>query len=84
MTDELPEFGSGKFQCPHCQTVSQQIWFDQSKASGFALQIISNIFYEYRTRISSSQQDVIKNGSSAESVDVIRQQDSISIYNSYR
>lgn len=61
MTDELPEFGSGKFQCPHCQTVSQQIWFDQSKASGFALQTISNIFYEYRTRISGSQQDVIKN-----------------------
>lgn len=57
--EKRPKFGSQKFQCPHCQVISQQQWFDESNASGTIKKIINHIFYDYRTQIRDYQQDAI-------------------------
>jgi len=57
--DLTPSFRSGKFQCPHCKVVSQQEWFDVNNASNAANSIVRNVFYDYRTRIQTYEQEAI-------------------------
>ncbi len=59
--DINPKFGSEKFQCPHCQVVSQQQWFSVYHASAVANSLLKNAFYEYRKCISNSYiQEVVE------------------------
>jgi hypothetical protein len=57
--DFVPEFGSNRFQCPHCRVVAQQRWFDARLASESANAILNNVFFNYRARVKPYQQDVI-------------------------
>lgn len=57
--DLTPKFNSRNFQCPHCQVVSQQEWFDVNSASNAANTIIKHVFYDYRMRIHDYQQEAI-------------------------
>lgn len=54
-----PQFKSEKFQCPHCQVASQQVWFDENSSSGAANKILNHVFYDYRARIQSYEQEAI-------------------------
>jgi Domain of unknown function (DUF4145) len=54
-----PKFGSEKFQCPHCQAISQQQWFNEKTASGTINKLIGHIYYDYRTQIQDYQQNAI-------------------------
>lgn len=54
-----PEYGSNKFQCPHCMAISQQQWFDANNANGTILKLINHLFYDYRTNIQSYQQEAV-------------------------
>lgn len=58
--DNAPKFRSGKFQCPHCQVVSQQRWFDVQNASDIATNTIVDFFYEYRKTIKDYSQKAIE------------------------
>tara|TARA_B100000809_G_C14931621_1_gene457112 strand:+ start:72 stop:812 length:741 start_codon:yes stop_codon:yes gene_type:complete len=55
----LPEFGSNKFQCPHCRTIATQSWFSLNTASSDANAILQHIFYDYRTGIKDFYQTAI-------------------------
>ncbi|MFH7244630.1 MAG: DUF4145 domain-containing protein [Spirulina sp.] len=57
--DLNPKFRSKKFQCPHCQIVSQQSWFDVYNSSDAANRILNHVFYNYRIRIADYQQKAI-------------------------
>jgi len=59
--DLTPSFRGNKFQCPHCQVVSQQEWFDVDIASSSANKIIKHVFYDYRAHIKDYQQNAISN-----------------------
>lgn len=54
-------FRSKKFRCPTCSVVSQQSWFDCAMAGKSVNQIISHVFYEYRTSIPDYYQEAIEN-----------------------
>ncbi len=56
----LPTFKSEKFKCPHCQVTSQQRWFDQKLASSAANQILSHVYYDYRSKIQDYEQSAIE------------------------
>jgi len=58
--DLNPKFGSEKFQCPHCQVVSQQQWFNVHNASDAANHILKHVFYDYRKQIQDYQQKAIE------------------------
>lgn len=45
----LPEHGSEKFKCPHCDTVATQKWFNASEASHTAVDIINHLYLNYRS-----------------------------------
>jgi len=55
-----PKCGVEKFQCPHCNVVSQQSWFSVETASESANRILNHVFYDYRSRIQDYQQDAIE------------------------
>ncbi|OAI21820.1 hypothetical protein A1359_18875 [Methylomonas lenta] len=57
--DLSPKFRGEKFQCPHCQVLSNQTWFDINTSSDAANKILNHVFYEYRTKIHSHQQEAI-------------------------
>lgn len=57
--DLAPKFKSEQFQCPHCQVVSQQEWFDVNHASNAANNILRHVFYDYRMRIQDYEQKAI-------------------------
>lgn len=59
MLENIPKFKSNKFQCPHCQTISQQDWFDETTASSRANNIIKHLFYNHRQHIADYQQKSI-------------------------
>jgi hypothetical protein len=52
----IPEYGSKKFQCPHCNTVATQEWFAANSASYIASNIIKHLFLNYRSKIDDYQQ----------------------------
>ena len=58
--NSLPQFKSEKFQCPHCKTMSQQEGFDSTLISSICNKIINNSFFEYRTRVPSAYQEIIR------------------------
>ncbi|MEI6608257.1 MAG: DUF4145 domain-containing protein [Deltaproteobacteria bacterium] len=57
--EKTPNYKSDNFQCPHCQVVAQQQWFDSSSADSIVIGIIRHIFLDYRTGIQSYQQEAI-------------------------
>lgn len=59
MSEDKPKFKSNKFQCPHCQAISQQDWFDETTASVRANHIIKHLFYNHRQHIQDYQQKSI-------------------------
>lgn len=61
MAEDNPKFKSHKFQCPHCQAISQQDWFDENLVSSTVNRIINNIFYKHRVNIQDYQQKAIAN-----------------------
>jgi len=54
-----PSYKSEKFQCPHCQVVSQQTWFDTAVASESANKILKHTYFDYRSGIKDYQQNAI-------------------------
>ena len=55
-----PEYGSKKFQCPHCQTLATQRWFGVGNASKIANDILHHIYMDYRTGIDDFFQTNLK------------------------
>ena len=55
----IPEYGSKKFQCPHCDTVATQEWFTASNASDKASGILSHLYLNYRPNIDDYSQERI-------------------------
>lgn len=56
-----PTFKSAKFQCPHCQVASQQVWFDSNSSSEATNKILNHVYYDYRSCIQSYEQEAIAN-----------------------
>tara|TARA_R110002033_G_scaffold171136_1_gene216238 strand:+ start:1391 stop:2128 length:738 start_codon:yes stop_codon:yes gene_type:complete len=55
----IPEYGSKKFQCPHCETVATQEWFTANNASSTATKIINHLYLNYRAKIDDYSQGKI-------------------------
>lgn len=55
----LPKHGSSKFQCPHCNTVATQKWFDANEVGSTAIEIINHLYLNYRSSIESFYQKCI-------------------------
>jgi len=55
----IPEYGNKKFQCPHCNTVATQEWFTANSAGTTASNIISHLYFNYRSNIDSYDQEKI-------------------------
>lgn len=55
----IPVHNGVKFQCPHCQTIAQQRWFDSSNASGTTSELIMHLFFNYRTTVEQYEQNAI-------------------------
>lgn len=55
----IPEYGSSKFQCPHCETVATQEWFTANNASLAATNIINHLYLNYRANIDDFSQQRI-------------------------
>jgi len=58
--ENYPNFKSDKFQCPHCQSIAQQRWFDSYSASSVVNKLIQYCFLDYRSRILDYQQKAIE------------------------
>lgn len=43
------KYGEKKFQCPHCDTVATQEWFNAAEASNTAVDIINHLYLNYRS-----------------------------------
>ena len=55
----VPEFESNKFQCPHCQILATQSWFDADSAGSISMLIINDIYLNHRSDIDSFIQKYI-------------------------
>ena len=55
----IPKYESIKFQCPHCNTVATQKWFDANKAGSTANGIINNLYLDYRNQVHDYTQEAI-------------------------
>ncbi len=55
----IPEYGSKKYQCPHCNTVATQEWFTANNASTTATGILSHLYLNYRSSIDDYTQERI-------------------------
>lgn len=55
----VPKFESNKFQCPHCQTLATQSWFDADSAGSISMSIINDIYLNHRSDIDSFIQKYI-------------------------
>jgi hypothetical protein len=60
MSENNQKFMNNKFQCPHCKVVAQQNWFNENKASLIVHDIIDHIFYDYRKRSHTYQQEAVE------------------------
>ena len=58
---KAPSFNSDKFECPHCNVIAQQYWFDAITASRRVSMVIQHYFLNYRAKIKDYQQDTIEN-----------------------
>lgn len=59
MIESTPEFGSHKFQCPHCNVLSQQFWFDRSSSNTIIAETINNLYFSYRTQVDYHKQECL-------------------------
>ena len=59
MTDNSPAFGKSKLECPHCNVVSQQSWFNEGVSSTVINKIITHSYLDYRSGIPDYKQDAI-------------------------
>lgn len=55
----IPEYGSKKFQCPHCNTVAAQDWFTANNASNQASGILNHLYLNYRSSVDQYAQERI-------------------------
>lgn len=55
----IPKYRDSKFQCPHCNTVATQEWFNANEAGITAMQIIDHLYLNYRSNISVTAQEYI-------------------------
>lgn len=55
----IPEYGSKKFQCPHCNTVASQEWFTANNAGSTAMGIVDHLYLNYRSSIRDYAQEHI-------------------------
>ena len=55
----IPAFGKDKFQCPHCNTLATQEWFNSYNASSAVTKIFNHIFLDYRQGVESYVQNYI-------------------------
>lgn len=55
----IPQYGSKKFQCPHCDTVATQEWFSANNASEKASEILKHLYLNYRSGIQDYSQETI-------------------------
>ncbi len=55
-----PKFMSKKFQCPHCDVVARQGWFNSNQFSSVIFNIYNHIFLDYRANIDDYAQENIK------------------------
>lgn len=55
----IPKYESNKFQCPHCNTVAVQEWFDAHKAGSITNRVINNLYLDYRSRVRDYTQAAI-------------------------
>lgn len=55
----IPKYESNKFQCPHCNTVAIQEWFDAHKAGSITNRVINNLYLDYRSRVRDYTQAAI-------------------------
>ena len=51
---------SDKFECPHCNVVAQQYWFDSPIASKKIMSMIQHTFLNYRQKVQDYQQKAIQ------------------------
>lgn len=58
--EKSPQYKSDNFQCPHCQVVAQQQWFNASTANKEIIGIIRHIYFDYRRNVHSFQQDTLE------------------------
>lgn len=56
----IPEYGSKKFQCPHCETVATQEWFTANNASSIATSILSDLYFNYRAGVDKYAQERVR------------------------
>ena len=59
--DKQPKMGNEKFVCPHCGVLSRQNWTNVKKFSETVNSILNHLYLEYRARVDSFDQTVIKN-----------------------
>ena len=57
---KAPNFLSDKFECPHCNVVAQQYWFDSPIASKKIMSMIQHTFLNYRQKVQDYQQKAIQ------------------------
>lgn len=57
--ENIPAYKSKKFQCPHCQAIAQQDWFDVHSAGDTINAIIRHMYFDYRSNIGDYQQKAI-------------------------
>ncbi|MFM2476405.1 DUF4145 domain-containing protein [Celerinatantimonas sp. MCCC 1A17872] len=57
----IPEYGSKKFQCPHCNTVATQEWFTAENAGNMATGMLRNLYLDYRVLVADYIQSQIDN-----------------------
>lgn len=57
----LPKLEEAKFQCPHCNTMATQKWFNANNASSGIIGIIRHLYLNYRVNIADySQQEILR------------------------
>ncbi len=57
--EDYPTYKKDKFQCPHCQTIAQQRWFNLDYAHLIVYRLIKHFFLDYRSGIQAYQQEAI-------------------------
>jgi len=60
MPDDSPKFKIKNFRCPRCHAISQQQWFDGKLAASTVNNLISHMYYEYRTSITDYEQQAVE------------------------
>lgn len=56
----MPIFKSESFECPHCNVIAQQHWFDAMTAAKRVSYVIQHTYLNYRTNIQDYQQKTIQ------------------------